>query len=321
MADDQIGKKTLRGLFKRCLFKARLHRLGSFSNRFYILPYHMVAGEPNGFYPETPISNFKKQMAYLARNHEVTSLDEMVRRVKKKEPLRRCVAVTFDDGFKDNYKNAYPILREYNIPATIFLTTGYIESGNAPWFIKLRYIFMKTEKAWFRFSTNDKVVLVPMRTKPEKFAASERAMAYLKGCPDGERLALLDRLCEELRVREFEEIKDLMLDWHQIKEMSENGISFGAHTVSHPVLATMPLGLAEKEISESRKTIEEKIGSRITSFAYPFGKKAQYRPELFPILERLQFKCAVTAEWGANNYHTCLFALNRGVPWEVGMVA
>lgn len=280
----------------------------------------MIVNEPNGFYPETSTRDFERQIAHLAKNYKVISLDEIVERVKKRNSLRGCVAITFDDGFKDNYENAYPILKKYDVPATIFLTTGYIEDGTAPWFIKIRYIFMKTPKTYFELSLGNKTISLPMRTREEKFLASDRAMAYLKGLPNEERISLLKRLCEELGVNEFRELNNLMLTWEQIKEMSANGISFGAHTVNHPVLSRVPLNIAEREIFESKRTIEEKIGRPVTTFAYPFGKKAQYRPELFPMLERLQFRCAVITEPGTNNHHTHPFELKRCAPWEVGVL-
>ena len=149
----------------------------------------MIVNVPNGFYPETSTRDFEKQIVHLVKNYKVISLDEIVERVKNKRSLRRCVAITFDDGFRDNYENAYPILRKYNVPAAIFLTTGYIDSGTAPWFIKLRYIFMQTEKTDFNLSHKGTNISLPMNTTSEKFAASDRVMAYLKDCHDQERLS------------------------------------------------------------------------------------------------------------------------------------
>ena len=280
----------------------------------------MIADKPNGLYPETSTADFEKQIVHLAKNYKIISLNKIVDRIKDKRSLGRCVAITFDDGFRDNYENAYPILRKYNIPATIFLTTGYIENGTAPWFIRLRYIFMKTEKTDFQLSHNGATISLPMNTISEKFAASNRVMAYLKDCPDEARLPLLDGLCEQLRVNEFKGLNDLMLTWDQIKEMSENRISFGAHTVNHPILSRISIEMAEREIQESKKTIEEKIGKPITSFAYPFGKKSQYTPQIFPILQELQFKCAVTTGIRTNTHSVNLFELNRPVPWEFSLL-
>jgi peptidoglycan/xylan/chitin deacetylase (PgdA/CDA1 family) len=279
----------------------------------------MIVDKPNGFYPEISTDYFEKQITYLVKNYHVISMDELIDRVQKKKRIRRCVAITFDDGFKDNYKNAYPILRKHFIPATIFLTTGYIENQHAPWFIKLRYMFMKTKKTDLKLSINKEMVL-PMRTKEEKFAASERIMIYLKDSPNPKRLEMLDKLCMELGIDDFNEIDDLMLSWDEIREMSKNGISFGAHTVNHPVLTKIPLNLVEEEIQQSKQTIEKIIDKPITGFAYPFGQAAQYSSDIFKILQRLNFKFAITTEMGANSYHTQRFALKRSGPWELSFI-
>ncbi len=311
---------SLKPLIKQLLFKARFYKLTSLQNRFYIIPYHMIVDKTNGFYPETSTRDFEKQIVHFAKNYKIISLNEIVERIKNKRSLRRCVAITFDDGFRDNYEIAYPILKKYNVPATIFLTTGYINSGTAPWFIKLRYIFMQTAKTHIHLSHNGAIISHPMHTKDEKFVASDRAMVHLKNCPDNDRLPLLDRLCEQLGVNEFNGLNNLMLTWDQIKEMAENGISFGTHTVSHPILSRTSLEMAEREIRESKRTIEEKIGKSVTSFAYPFGKKSQYSSALFPILLDFEFKCAVTTETEPNTHRVNLFELNRPVPWEFSLL-
>jgi len=122
----------------------------------------MIVDKTNGFYPETSTSDFEKQIAHLARNYKIISLDEIVDRVKTKKSLRRCVAITFDDGFRDNYEKAYPILKKYNVPATIFLLTGCIQNGEAPWFIRFRHVFMKTQKEHFQQFQEDKKVIIPL---------------------------------------------------------------------------------------------------------------------------------------------------------------
>jgi len=315
----------MKNVLKQFLFKTKLYHLNCIFNKFYVLPYHMVTAQPNGFYPETSIDLFERQIAHLAKNYKVMPLDEIVERVKKREHLRGCVAITFDDGFKDNYKNAYPILKKYKVPATIFLTTGSIENKTAPWFIKLRYLFMKTDKTHLRLSLDQPIssgqqVTFPLQTRQEKFAASEKVMTYIKNCPDTQRLQLLDRLCTELAVNDLKELDDLMLSWDEIKEMSEQKISFGAHTVSHPILTRIPLTTVEEEILQSRQTIEGRIGKQVTGFAYPFGKEPQYSPDMFAILDKLHFNYAVTTKLGSNNYHTELFALDRWGPWELSLI-
>ena len=124
----------------------------------------MIVDKPNGFYPEISICHFEKQIAYLTKKYNIIPLDEIIERIKKRGNLRRCVAITFDDGFKDNYRNAYPILKKYLVSATIFLTTGYIENQTAPWFIKFRYMFMKTKKPELKLDINiNKQTIFPMQ--------------------------------------------------------------------------------------------------------------------------------------------------------------
>ena len=305
---------------KRFFFKTKLYKLNSLFNRFHIIPYHMVVDKPNGFYPEISIHDFERQVAQLSKNYNVISLDEIVERVTRRESLRRCVAITFDDGFKDNYENAYPILKKHKIPATIFLTTGYVENGTAPWFIKLRYIFMKTEKAHFQLRANDEIISLPMRTRKEKFVASERAMVCLKNSADEKRLLVLDKLCKQLGVNEFDGLNNLMLNWNQIKEMSESSILFGAHTVNHPILTRISIDAVEKEIRQSKEEINARIEKPVTAFAYPFGKKTEYSNKIFELLRKFGFRCSVTSEYGANNLYTNLFELRRSLPWEFSLL-
>jgi len=154
--------KKLKSIIKQFIFKTNLYKLNHLRNQFYIIPYHMIVDEPNGFYPETSTCDFGIQIQHLVANYRILSLDEIVERVKSRKSLQGCLAITFDDGFRDNYEIAYPILKKYNAPATIFLTTGYIENGTALWFIKLRYVFMKSEKGHFTSSLNDTTVSLPM---------------------------------------------------------------------------------------------------------------------------------------------------------------
>jgi peptidoglycan/xylan/chitin deacetylase (PgdA/CDA1 family) len=280
----------------------------------------MVSNEPNGFYPEISTYNFEKQMRHIANNYNVMSLDEIVQRVSKKESIRGCVAITFDDGFRDNYDNAYPILKKYDLPATIFLTTGYIGTGIVPWFIKERYIFMKTKKTQLRFSSCDKQFFISMPTIRDRFLASDKLMIYLKNCSKSQRNIMLNQLCEKFEVNDFQDIDSIMLNWEQVREMSQDRINFGAHTVSHPVLSKVNPDIAKKEIFESKETILKKTGNPVNCFAYPFGKKADYNSEIFEILKNIGFQCGVTSEKEFNSYETGLYELNRNTPWELTII-
>ncbi|HYA41275.1 MAG TPA: polysaccharide deacetylase family protein, partial [Syntrophobacteraceae bacterium] len=135
---------------RNLVFSANLYRLISLRNLSHIVTYHMISDSLNGFYPETATKVFERQIAHLSKNYEIIPLDEVSLRITTGRSLRRSVAITFDDGFRDNYEKAYPILKRYNAPATIFVAAGYIESGDIPWFIRLRYIFKNTDRTRFQ---------------------------------------------------------------------------------------------------------------------------------------------------------------------------
>jgi len=303
--------KTYKEIIKKILFNVRFYKLNAMLNRCYIIMYHMIPEKPEGFPGEVTKGDFETHIAHLARNYTIISLNEFVGKIRKRESLAGCVVITFDDGFKDNYQNAYPVLKRYNAPATIFLTTGRIEDGEAPWFIKFRHLFMKTEKSYLKFSLNDVMLDLPLATRMEKKAAATKVMLHLQKLPDSQRIEIADKLCKELAVDDSKEIEGLMLSWDEIREMSENGIDFGAHTINHPVLSRLPVGKAEEEIAQSKLIIEKKLGRQVTSFAYPFGKKDQYNEDTIKILKKLSFDCAVTTELGPTDLNADLFEVNR----------
>lgn len=271
----------------------------------------MIPDEPTGLCAEVQTTYFEKHIRHLATNYDILSLDEIVSRIKNGHTLRRSVGITFDDGFKDNYENAYPILRRYQIPATIFLTTGYIDNVRPPWFIKVRHLFIKTQIKDYHIKLKNKALFLPMQNKRQQMVAAQKVMDYLQKCQDDERQVLLNQLEDDLEVDDPGELNDFMLNWNQIREMFNNNISFGAHTVNHPILSRLSAKQVEEEIAMSKDTIEEKLGNSVSLFAYPFGKKHQYNEKVISILTRLSFKCAVTTELGPINRKTNLFEMSR----------
>jgi peptidoglycan/xylan/chitin deacetylase (PgdA/CDA1 family) len=305
-------KAAIKKSIKTLLFKSRAYKINAFLNRCNILMYHMVVDKPTGFYPEIATADFEKHIRHLSKNYTFISLDELVRRMKNNQSLRGCVVLTFDDGFKDNYTTAFPILKKYNAPATIFLTTGRIEDGKPPWFVKTRHVFMQTQKEEIDYTLDNKKMVLPLRTRHERFESATRVMAHLKNCPDNNmRQDIISRLEEELYGKEFTQLDGLMLTWDQIREMAEHQISMGAHTINHPVLSSINRADMEKEILTSKEIIEEKIHQPVTTFAYPFGKKEHYNTDSIDILKKLSIECAVTTEFGYNTHKNDLYQLNR----------
>ena len=121
--------------------------LGNTRSQVKIIMYHRV-GANNEIWSVDAVdsSDFEKQIRYLIKTHKIISLEELTKiLIEKKSLQKRTAVITFDDGYKDNYINAYPILKKYNIPATIFLTTGHINSDKFFWWDRLGYILLNTK--------------------------------------------------------------------------------------------------------------------------------------------------------------------------------
>ena len=119
----------------------------------------------------------------------------------------------------------------------------------------------------------------------------------LKQLPVKNRDTLIERLVKLIGVDIPVDLgKELILSWGEIKEMSQNNISFGAHTVNHPILTRLPLEAAKKEILDSKRHIEKELGQEVTTFCYPNGEPGDFNNDIEEILRSNGFKCAVTLE-------------------------
>jgi peptidoglycan/xylan/chitin deacetylase (PgdA/CDA1 family) len=254
---------------------------------------------------------FERQMLFLQKYYEIVSLDTFVKKkhMTGKIPKRTAI-VTFDDGYKDNYIYAYPVLKKYNIPATIFLSTECLTSKKILWTDRFGYIVQNTTKT--RYS-NAKYGSFSLKTPGEKrFFIDRFKNTLLKKVPNNEKLEILNELEEDLGVEIPEDICDqLMMSWDQICEMHENGVFFGAHTVSHPIMSRISMEQARYELEQSKKDIENRLGIKINTFAYPNGGIGDYTTETVNLIRDCGFTCAVTTIPDPVTDSTDLFTLNR----------
>lgn len=256
-------------------------------------------------------SDFQKQMRYLQETHEIISFQKLHQAFTEKKSLpRRAAIITFDDGYKDNYTEAYPILKKYNIPATIFLTTGHIETNKMFWWNIIGYVLCNTKLKKIELEEFGDVI--PPSSKENMFYSLRMTYQKFKNIPEEKKKKLIDQLLQKSDVNIPKGLgKDLMLSWDNIKEMNENGIEFGAHTVTHPILTNVPLNQAKLEIVESKKTIEKRLGKPVTTFCYPNGFTDDYNADIVQILKDNGFLCSVTAIPKMVTIKSDLFELGR----------
>ena len=256
-----------------------------------ILMYHRVCPNPDARYTDSVSPKmFERHLKYLSREYKIISLVDLVDDLQSNESDQdRTVAITFDDGYRDNYLHAYPILRRFRAPATFFLATGYIGEGSPFWWELVSYVIERTAAKSLDLATLGSYGL---QSKEDRVSASQAVINRLKGVLDHERNAEIKKLCAlcgtEVSARLGEE---LVLSWKDVEEMDRGGMTFGAHSVSHGILTRMRLEQARNEIVESKKQLEDRLGKTATCFAYPNG---EHSAELVQLVRDLGFKCAVS---------------------------
>ena len=280
-----------------------------------ILTYHRVNDENDFVFPATPIQVFEEQMTHVAKRYHVCGLEEAVERFEKKDLPQNAIVVTFDDGYRDNYLHAFPVVKNLALPMTIFLATDAIGTGLTLWHDRVFSAFRETTVpvlAGFDHSLEQ----VRLGSRPQQMRLMEKVLAILRQLDEVERNRRISLLCRCLAVEERDVDPNLMLTWDDVRVMSRLQVSFGSHTASHPILARVSEEETDAQLVRSCEAIRQHVGQRPMTFAYPNGTKADFNNVTKQALKRLGFRCAVTTEFGINEPGVDMFELKRGRPWE-----
>jgi len=280
---------------------------------FPILKYHRVNDDGDPFLPAMPTAVLDCHLRYIARTYRVLPLAEAVERARDGSLPRNSLAITFDDGYRDNLTHAAPILARYGLPSTIFLATGYIGTGRIFWFDRLAVGFKTTT---LESVTAPWGVRFSLRNQAERLRALDEATNHVKTLADDVLQREVGALLEALDVPERAMPTHLMLDWTEVRALTRLGFNIGAHTVNHVLLSRVSLDRARDEIRDSRISIEARLGTTPATFAYPNGTSADYTRETLELVQKAGFACAVTTRFGVNTAETPVYELRRGTPWE-----
>jgi peptidoglycan/xylan/chitin deacetylase (PgdA/CDA1 family) len=296
-------------------------------DRALILMYHRVSPRDHGVPDYSPNgmsvtpAEFEMQMQFLRRHYEVVPLSRIVAAVRSEQAFSpNMCAVTFDDGWHDVYEYAFPILKQHSIPATIYLTTGFIDG--AQWFWEERSKYLLALVHQFTRSGRCSVEVVELaRAELKKFALDDLLKvrpnllpAYLsqhgrqiKQWSVSLREELMQAL-EQLALRIAPDAPRPFMNWAEAQEMSRHNIDFGNHTISHPVLPDLSTNEAAMELSNATTKIQNRLGRAPENFAYPYGKFNE------PVRRQVQqdgFYSASTTRLGLVTRGSDPYALNR----------
>ena len=254
---------------------AVLRRFGP--RRLTILAYHGVAPADAAERPfaEWNISataeQFESQLRFVQAHYRVITFADLAAEPEGAGEGREPLIITFDDGYRNNYSTAFPLLQKYALHATFFLATGHLESRRLFWFDRLSYLIGRTEVDRIQLETLDDAAW-PLDSAEARARARLDLKYRLQQAPNRTRLEALDELQEKCGVAILPDAGDrMLLTWDQVKEMHAAGMEFGAHTVTHPVMSRLTEEELEEEVLGCREAIAEHVGERPRVFCYPTG--------------------------------------------------
>jgi peptidoglycan/xylan/chitin deacetylase (PgdA/CDA1 family) len=257
---------------------------------------------------------FDWQIGHLARHYAVITPGELARLTDAGKPLpRNAVMITFDDGYRDNHDIAFPILRRHGVPATMFVTTGYLDTPDLYWFDKLSFA-IKTSTI-LQLTLPDNSTLALGSDIPARQRAGDAALRSLKSVGDQQRRDTVKNWLGQLGFATPWVDGSLhgSMGWAEVKALADNGMEIGSHSVSHPVLSTVADDAElRSEIVDSKRAIEAHTGRAVTALAYPVGGPKAYNERVMQMVREAGYRYAFTYSAGLNRPQTMNpFALKR----------
>ena len=224
-----------------------------------IIFYHEIGNGKGGLTEfSVSVEHFKKQIQWLSRHFNIVSIDEIIKHIKGEIKLSgKVAAVTFDGGYAGNYKYAFPVLKRYNAPATIYITTEPIDD-NIPWERKLLYLMSLTKKDRFTIIFDGKEHNFEIKNSTQLSIVKNKIQNHMFSLTPAARENRLKQLSHELGVDRSCFAEKLFLSWNQINEMNKDPlITIGSHTLTHRILTKISYADAKKEIFESKLYIKK----------------------------------------------------------------
>jgi peptidoglycan/xylan/chitin deacetylase (PgdA/CDA1 family) len=257
----------------------------------FILKYHrmrpagreVLSNQPGGeFSAGVGARHFEAHLSLITRWFKPISMTEMGWAVARGKALsNRAVALTFDDGYRDNYEVAYPLLKRYGVPASFFVCPGLIDSNQGFWWDEIYALVEKTTATELNIEKVIQAAGLPsysqdgvlsLLTGQQKISAGERLVAQGKQMSPQMLTIFLERLKEVLGNPVDPNLrKHTLMNWDEIGEMHHNGMEIGSHTMTHPMLTQVSESIVRKELGEARARLSEVLGIAPAGFVYPSG--------------------------------------------------
>lgn len=284
--------------------------------RLSVLILHRVLPKADPLFPqELHARSFDELCGWARAWFTVLPLDVAVEHWANRRLPPRALAITFDDGYADNHAVALPILQRHGLTATFFIATGFLDGGR---------MWNDTVIEAVRAARNPSLNLrdlnltdvgeVDVGSVQAKRRAITTILAGAKYLPVERRQWLVEQVAARAGATLPD---DLMMRSDQVRSLHKAGMTIGAHTVSHPILARLSDDEARAEMRQSKQALEDLLGQRVGLFAYPNGKPGQdYTPVHADMARDLGFDAAVSTAWGAAAADSARYELPRFTPWD-----
>jgi peptidoglycan/xylan/chitin deacetylase (PgdA/CDA1 family) len=235
----------------------------------YIVMGHRLSKEDPFFFEGCNPVFLDKAIGILKKYFDFIKLDEFYTNIQENKPFKRAsIVLTFDDGFRDNFTKGLAILTKHNVSAMIYLTYNSIEMQELPWSQRIGFALKNTKIKHLDFVFQDTFYSFKLGSNQSKLKAFNEISRLFQKSSFDIREKLFTEIQNKLKVIPP---KDMMLSWDMVKTMLNKGIEFGAHTLSHPLLANINSDEARVEILQSKLLLEAKLGISIDHFAFPAG--------------------------------------------------
>jgi peptidoglycan/xylan/chitin deacetylase (PgdA/CDA1 family) len=286
-----------RELFSRVMERTGVNKLSRMTNTWkglLILNYHRIGDEQNTEFNKEVFSstqeNMARQFEFYKRNYNVLSMQQLLVMSPEELLKDRYLLITFDDGYRDNYELAYPVIKALKLPATIFVTTGFIDQRNISFWDEIAWMVKQSTKSEFTLSS--------MAERVFKLESADRNSVIMDivseywSKQDADCAAFLDEIALATGTGRCPGIvaDKIWMTWEMIREMASCGVDFGAHTVTHAVLSQVSLDKAKYEIVESKCRLEAELGTPVESFSYPVGHETMFTQEIKDLLKEAGIK-------------------------------
>jgi len=277
-------------------------RLQRRRNYITILGYHRILEiDPRTYpYDEDIVSaspdEFDRQMSYVRAHFDVMTFEELAVALRDDRVPKRALLITFDDGYRDNYAVALPILRRHGLRAIVYVATGYVGGIETFWYEKIAYWMKASRRPAVQFGPSGTVL--PLGDRRVETLGHIRTT--LKLADEIEHPRLMAQLAEQMDVPLEHSHLVATMTWDEIREMHAQGTEIGAHTVSHLNMAKIGPERLEREVRDSKAAIERETGTRVVSLAYPMGGRAHHNEAVKQMVRAAGFDFGVSYIEGIN---------------------